>query len=228
MAGKSVADGPIDEVCACELSVIRGRVGVLVVRDHDHERQLLNGSLVEGFVARSGGGGTIPDTGGANGALDALEPVRHEGAVDHGDHGSEVGDHREHAFLRAASMDVAVPSSHRTRARTDVGPGVIEDGLPEGEARPLVPDEWGEDIATSERKSCRDAERFLSATQKNAAGDLAGTVQARDALFGGPREEHEPEPSEEGFGGHFVSCERFRGHRLNGGVKDAGPTLELL
>ena len=103
-----VGRGALDRVDR-ELLVERRRVGVLVVLEHEHDRQLLHAGPVHRLVEVPARGRAVAEPGHRAAPLAAeLERHRHPGGDQH-----HVGQHRDHpdaAELAVAEVDVAVAS----------------------------------------------------------------------------------------------------------------------
>src|SRR5258707_4335552 len=112
MGRDAVADSSLLERMAGKLSLIRGGVGVLIIRNHQNERQLLYRRLVQCFMERPGGRSAFPNARRSNGTAIPPETMSHQGAVDHGDHRSEMADHREQTLARPTTMNVPVAPAH--------------------------------------------------------------------------------------------------------------------
>ena len=105
-AGEPVGRGTLDRIDR-ELLVQRRRVGVLVVLEHEHDRQLLHAGPVHRLVEVTAGGRAVTEPGQRAAGLAAqLEGHRHAGGDEH-----HVGQHRDHpdaAELAVAEVHVAV------------------------------------------------------------------------------------------------------------------------
>jgi hypothetical protein len=119
-AGEAVGGRPLHRIDR-ELLVHRRRVGVLVVLEHEHDRQLLHPGPVHRLVEVTARGGAVAEPGQRAAALAAqLERHRHPGGHQH-----HVGEHRDHPHAPQrpiAEVDVPVaPARDPPRAAHVLG-----------------------------------------------------------------------------------------------------------
>ena len=90
-----------------------------------------------------------------------------------------MGNHRRHAHLGAATVDVSIATPHWSHGGAEVSAGAVEQRFAEGCAPGLVADEGGEEVLSLDQRGAeRGADRFLTAAQINASDDFACLVEA--------------------------------------------------
>jgi hypothetical protein len=74
---ETVAFGAVDQIRAGEFAVVRRGIGVMVIRGHDHERDLLDRGDIHAFVGGAGLHSAFPDGGETDKILFAFCSFRH-------------------------------------------------------------------------------------------------------------------------------------------------------
>ena len=163
----------------------------MVVGQDQNQRQFFHGGLVERLMKRAGGTGAVADARRADGSGDALHAARKQSAIDNGNHRAEMADHRQITLLRPAPVDIAVATAHRAERRAEIRARGVEHGFTERQPPRRVTDQRREDVALFEGQTGRDAQRLLSASEKNAAMDFPGAVKRGELVVQQARQQHE-------------------------------------
>src|SRR4051812_29140319 len=93
----------------------------------------------------------------ADKSLLAFHSFREKLAHDHRNHGAEMADHRELILAWAASVNIAVATSHWTLARAKIGANDIKQRLAKCGAPCLVSNQRSEDVALLQKHSAGGA-----------------------------------------------------------------------
>src|SRR5260370_12456918 len=101
-----------------ELTVIRRRVSVMIVRRHDNERHLFDCGEVHAFVKRAGLHSAFANAAQTDKVFFTVESLRHQCTYRDRNHRAEVTNHGELIVHWSATMNVAVTSAHRPPPRT--------------------------------------------------------------------------------------------------------------
>ena len=185
-----VPGGLVQERAAGKLPIGRSGIGVVVIGHDQHQRQFLDGGLVDGFVKGAGGRGAVANAGRADRAGDSLEAMGHQGTVHDGNHRAQMADHHEQPFLGPAPVDVAVARAHRAQGRAQISPHRIQNRLTKSQPSGPVPNQRGEDVSLAQSQSNGHAQRFLASAQEDAAVDFAHAIEARKLVIQQARQEH--------------------------------------
>src|SRR5437773_11523877 len=141
-------------------------------------------------MKRPGRCASVADGGGADNTADVPEPTGEQHAVDHRDHRAEMADHGKESLPGTAAMDVAIASAHRSQGRSEIGANRVQDRFAESQPAGLVANKGSEDVSFAQRKADGHAQRLLSASEKNAAMNLAGAVEANELIVQRPCQQH--------------------------------------
>ena len=198
-----------------ELLVQRRRVRVLIVLQHEHDRQLLHAGPVHRLVEVPARGGAVAEPGQRAARLAAqLERHRHPRRDQH-----HVGQHRDHpdaAELSVTEVDVAVAAGGDAVGAAHV--------LGEDPLRFDAPDQMGGEVTVQDAEPVLRGHRergarghcLLAVAVVERAGHLALAVQAHRALLDAAHLQHRPQQFDP-----VLPCEvlglRYRGVGLRGG-----------
>src|SRR5450755_2040744 len=94
-----------------------------------------------------------------------------------------MADHGELIDTRTTAMNVAVASAHWTLARTEISADNIDQRFAKRRAPRLIANERGKNIAFLQKHSASGADRFLPATEINAACDQAAAIKTGELLL---------------------------------------------
>ena len=228
-AGEPVGRGALHRVHR-KLLVQRRGVRVLVVLQHEHDREPLHAGPVHRFVEIAAGGGPVAEPGQRAARLSAqLEGHRHSRRDEH-----HVGEHRDHpdtAQVTVAEVDVAVPAAGDAgRAAHVLGEDPVR-GDAADQMGGEVPVQDAQPVLGTHRERGPGGDRLLAETVIERAGDLALAIQAHRPFLNAPHQQHraqQPDPVLE----HKVRVRRDRGDacrgRANDGLRRFGRHVRLL
>src|SRR3954469_18695979 len=94
-----------------------------------------------------------------------------------------MADHRQLVLLRAASMNVAVATAHRSLSRSKISSGNVDQRFAKRRTPGLIANQGREDVALLQKHSTRSADRFLSATEIHTAGDHSAAIETGQLIF---------------------------------------------
>src|SRR6478609_7413166 len=187
-AGEAVGLRALDGVDG-ELRAGRRRVGVLVVLEHEDDRQLLHAGPVHGLVEVAARRRPVAEPGDRAALLVAeLERHRHAGRDEH-----HVGQHRDHpdaAEAVVAEVDVAVAPAGDPALAAHVLAEDPPGGDPADEVRAEVAVEDAQAVLRRHRERRADRHGLLAVAVVERAGDLALAVQVHRALLDAAHEQH--------------------------------------
>ena len=225
--GASVGLGALDGVDG-ELLVDRRRVGVLVVLQDEHDRQLLNPGPVHRLVEVAAGGRAVAEPGQRAAPLAAqLERHRHAGRHQH-----HVGEHRDHpdAAPRAvAEVHVAVaPAGDAGRPAHVLGEDLDRRHAAD-QVRGQVTVQDAQPILGGHRERRAGRDGLLAVPVVERAGNLALAVEAHRPLLDAAHHQHRaqqlgPVRELEVVGG--LAADRY--HRVVGAKRRVGRHLSCL
>src|SRR5262249_9507077 len=117
---ESVTDRAFDQIGAGKLTVVRRRIGVMIVRCDNDQRNLLNGRDVHSFVKRSGLHSPFTDAGQAHKILFAAKTFSHQRADGYRNHCAKVADHGETILSGPTAMNVPVATAHWAKPGAEI------------------------------------------------------------------------------------------------------------
>ena len=101
-----------------------------------------------------------------------------------------MADHGIITLARPAPVDIPVPSTHRTKLRSEVGSQRIKNRIPKSHPSGLIPDQRSKDVAFPKVQSDRDAQGFLAPSEKHATFNHSSPIEAGQLLLQHAGEEH--------------------------------------
>src|SRR6476646_2012272 len=101
-----------------------------------------------------------------------------------------MADHRQLAVAWFATVNVAIASSHRSRARTKIGACDIDQRFAKGRAAGLVTNERREDVAFLQEDPASDADCFLAFADVDAPCNPTAAIHAGQFFFECSRQQH--------------------------------------
>ena len=84
-------------------------------------------------------------------------------------------------------MNVPIPGPHRSQRGAQVSAHCIQNRLAERQP----PDQWGKNVASSQRQANRRAESLLATPEKDAAMNFAHAIEAGKFVVQKTRQQHE-------------------------------------
>src|SRR4029077_8434941 len=111
-----------------------------------------------------------------------------------------MADHCQLAVAWFAAVNVAIASSHRSRARAKIGACDIDQRFAKGRAAGLVTNERREDVASLQEDPASDADCFLAFADVDAPGDPTAAIHAGQFFFECSRQQHPAKGLEIFFG----------------------------
>ena len=161
----------VSEVLNCMAEVRRGRVGPLVVVDHEHDGQTAHTGEVHSLVGVTPGRSAFPTPRDRNARLLA-NPKGETHSDRDGKHRRQVTDHRVQTQARVADMDVAVAPPGRPVGATHV----LREDPPRLDAtrdvHAHVPLQGTADIVRAHCACNADGRSLVAATRVERTGDL--------------------------------------------------------
>jgi hypothetical protein len=188
LAREAVGGRALDRVDG-ELGRGRRRVGVLVVLEHEDDRQLLHAGPVHGLVEVAARRRPVAEPRDRAAPLPAyLERHRQAGGHEH-----HVGQHRDHPDATeavVAEVHVAVAAARDAALAAHVLAEDARGGDPADEVRAQVAVQDAQAILRAHREARADRHGLLAEPVVEGAGHLALAVEVHRALLDAPHEEH--------------------------------------
>src|SRR6266480_32861 len=117
----------------------------MIVCRHDNKRHLLNRGDVHSFMERSSLHSAFTDACETDKILFVSASFRHQRADCHRNHRSKMTDHCQLIVTWPATVNVSIPSAHRSLARSEISARNIDKRLAISRATRLIADQWRED-----------------------------------------------------------------------------------
>src|SRR5205807_1490754 len=127
VAFDAITQSLIDQLRTGELARSRCGIGILIIRNHQNQREFLDGSLIESLVKGASRSTAIADTRRPDRVRRTFEAPRQQHPIDDGDHRAQMADHRQQPFFGSAPVDVSVASPHWAQRRAKVCADRIKD-----------------------------------------------------------------------------------------------------
>jgi two-component system, sensor histidine kinase and response regulator len=215
VAGDAVPEGTVHKIPAGELAGVGGRIGVLIIGDHQDQRETFHRRLVDGFMKCAGRRGAVAQATGTNAAMKPFEATGKQDAVNHSRHCPEMTDHGQEPFPRPAAVNIAITTAHRTQGGAEGGSNHVQNALAECQTPGEITDERRKDIAGPQRKAERDAEPLLATAEKDTTLDFARAIEAGEFVIQRAGEHHPAQGIKIGFAQGWCAPVRWGGDRLN-------------
>src|SRR6266404_625168 len=87
-------------------------------------------------------------------------------------------------------MNIPVASAHWALSRAEVGARNIDKRFAKRGTSGLITNQRREKVPLLQKQSARDADRFLTFANVNAAGDMSAAIQANEFFLERPRKQH--------------------------------------